>query len=78
MKLLAGRLGLIAALLAMWEISARTFADEFFVSRPMVIGNRSFAIGSVRAWMPAKVLRAAPNSDRTVSRPVGSAARAWH
>jgi NitT/TauT family transport system permease protein len=38
LTLLAGRLGLIAALLAMWEISARTFADEFFVSRPMVIG----------------------------------------
>ena len=38
MKLILGRLGVIAALLATWELSARTFADEFFVSRPIVIG----------------------------------------
>ena len=38
MKLFAARLGLITVLLATWELSARTFADEFFISRPMVIG----------------------------------------
>jgi len=37
-KLILGRVGVIAAILAMWELSARTFADEFFVSRPIVIG----------------------------------------
>jgi NitT/TauT family transport system permease protein len=38
--LLLGRLLLIAALLVIWEASARTIADEFFVSRPLVIAAR--------------------------------------
>ena len=37
MKLFFGRLLLIASLLGAWEVSARTFADEFFISRPGAI-----------------------------------------
>jgi len=37
MKLLLGRLLLIGILLGLWELSAGTIADEFFISRPSVI-----------------------------------------
>src|SRR5262245_19039918 len=40
MRLFFGRLLLIAALLAFWEISARTYADEFFISRPTVVAEK--------------------------------------
>ena len=40
MKLLLGRLVLIAALLAAWEISAHTIADEFFISRPQIVAEK--------------------------------------
>jgi NitT/TauT family transport system permease protein len=39
-KLMLGRAALIGALLAAWEVSARTFADEFFTSRPLVIAAK--------------------------------------
>jgi len=39
-KLFFGRLLLIAALLAFWEIAASTFADEFFISRPTVVAGK--------------------------------------
>ncbi|MGE0359821.1 MAG: ABC transporter permease [Vicinamibacterales bacterium] len=37
MKLLAGRLLLVGALLLAWDLSASTFADEFFISRPLIV-----------------------------------------
>jgi sulfonate transport system permease protein len=40
MKLLFGRLALIAVLLAFWEFAAGTFADEFFISRPTVVAQK--------------------------------------
>lgn len=40
MKLLIGRLVLVAALLAFWEIAASTFADEFFISRPTAVAAK--------------------------------------
>jgi NitT/TauT family transport system permease protein len=40
MKLLLARLLLIGALLAAWEISAHTIADEFFISRPQVVAEK--------------------------------------
>lgn len=40
MKLFVGRCLLIGALLVFWEISASTFADEFFVSRPTVVAAK--------------------------------------
>jgi NitT/TauT family transport system permease protein len=40
MKLLLGRIVLIGALLAFWELSALTFADEFFISRPTVVAEK--------------------------------------
>lgn len=44
MKLLLGRVLLIGALLALWELAAGTIADEFFVSRPTVIAERFAAL----------------------------------
>ena len=40
MKLLLGRLALIGALLAFWELAAGRLADEFFISRPSVIAAK--------------------------------------
>jgi len=44
MKLFLGRLMLISALLAFWEIAASTFADEFFISRPTVVAEKFVAL----------------------------------
>lgn len=44
MKLLLGRIALIGVLLAFWEVSALTFADEFFISRPTVVAARFVAL----------------------------------
>ena len=40
MNLLAGRLLLVAALLWLWDASASTIADEFFVSRPSMVAAK--------------------------------------
>lgn len=40
MTLLLGRVLLIGVLLAIWEASAATFADEFFVSRPTIVAAK--------------------------------------
>jgi NitT/TauT family transport system permease protein len=40
MRLFLGRALLIFVLLAAWELSAGTIADEFFISRPLVIAEK--------------------------------------
>jgi NitT/TauT family transport system permease protein len=44
MKLFLGRVLLIGALLALWELAAGTIADEFFISRPTVVAERFTAL----------------------------------
>ena len=40
MKLLLGRLLLVGAILVLWDIAASTIADEFFISRPLVVAEK--------------------------------------
>jgi NitT/TauT family transport system permease protein len=40
MKLLAARLLLIGSLLVLWHVAASTIADEFFISRPLIVAGK--------------------------------------
>jgi len=46
MKIIIGRIVLIVAVLAFWEVAAGTFADEFFISRPTVVAVKFWQLVS--------------------------------